>query len=245
MAFSFFKAVFVKGNEEKMKLPLNRLGRIPCEILSRKFSSRTSLMSNIGKQPVVLAEGVSCFAEDLPLEFCKRFSKGKTSVFLNKQIVVKGPRGILRSIVPGFVQLKVEDNAASIVVEDTEDKFQRSMWGTARSILDNSVVGASEGHLSIVKFVGTGYRATIEDGPEGKKYVALRIGFPYIPKLEVPDGLTVSLPNPTRLIIEGLDKQKVKLFAARIREHKKPEPYKGKGIFVDNETITLKEKKVK
>jgi large subunit ribosomal protein L6 len=78
-----------------------------------------------------------------------------------------------------------------------------------------------------------------------KKCVSLKIGFPYTPKLQIPEGLTVTSPNPTRLLIEGTDKQQVKLFAAVIREYKKPEPYKGKGIFVDDEKIKLKEKKVK
>jgi len=95
-----------------------------------------------------------------------------------------------------------------------------------------------------VKFVGTGYRATLEEN-DGKKYVSLKIGFPYTPKLPIPEGLTVTSPNPTRLLIEGANKQQVKLFAAVIREYKKPEPYKGKGIFVDDEKIKLKEKKVK
>lgn len=211
---------------------------------ARTFSSSIPRSSYIGKAPVRLTEGVECFTEEIPFEFCKSFTRGKNTVSLNKQIVVKGPKGILKTSVPAFVQVLSQNSIVEVSVADPTDKIQRSMWGTARALIQNNVIGTSEGHLAIVKFVGTGYRATIEE-IDGEKYVSLKIGYPYQPKLKIPENLTVSSPNPTRLLIEGINKQQVKLFAAVIREYRKPEPYKGKGIFVDDETITLKQKKIK
>lgn len=211
---------------------------------TRQFSTSIQRLSYIGKAPVRLGEGVQCFTEEIPFEFCKSFTKGKHTISLKKQIVVKGPKGILKLAVPEFVQVSTENNMVAVSVDDPSDKIQRSMWGTSRALIQNNVIGTSEGHLTIVKFVGTGYRASIEkDGDD--TFVALKIGYPYTPKLKVPEGVTVSSPNPARLIIEGINKQQVKLFAARIREFRKPEPYKGKGIFVDDETINLKQKKIK
>lgn len=223
------------------------LSRIPKFGLNatRPFSISTMLLSNIGKQPISISETVQCYTEQIPFEFCRSFTKGKTTVSLNKQIVVKGPKGMLKTAVPEFVNVKNEDNLVTISVENPEDKTQKTIWGTSRALIQNNIIGTTEGHLAIVKFVGTGYRATIETADNGSKVIALKIGYPYTPKLKVPEALTVSSPNPARLLIEGTDKQQVKLFAARIREHKKPEPYKGKGIFVDGETIKLKEKKIK
>lgn len=211
----------------------------------RGFSVAAVARSNIGKQPIKLLQSVECATEDIPFEFCKSFTKGKHTISLNKQIIVKGPKGVLKSAVPAFVNVDVHDGLVSVSVEDPANKIQRAMWGTTRAIIQNNVIGLSEGHLAIVKFVGTGYRALLEKDEDGNTVVGLKIGFPYTPKLTVPAGLAVSSPNPTRLLIEGMDKQQVKLFAARIREFKKPEPYKGKGIYVDDETIRLKEKKVK
>ncbi|ODV78163.1 ribosomal protein L6 [Suhomyces tanzawaensis NRRL Y-17324] len=214
-------------------------------ITRRAFATSPIARTNIGKLPIKLNDSVQCFVEEIPYEFSKTFSKGKETYRLDRQIIIKGPKGVLKTAVPKFVQISNVDNTITVSVDEPENKIQRSMWGTTRALLQNNFIGASEGHLAIVKFVGTGYRATIEEAPNGKKVVALKIGYPYTPKLPVPEGLTISSPSPTRLLIEGADKQQVKLFAAVIRKYKKPEPYKGKGIFVDDETIKLKEKKIK
>lgn len=211
---------------------------------ARLFCSTPCRASNVGKQPIKLATGVECRTEGIPFEFTSSFTKGKTTIELNKQVIVSGPKGTLKFAVPQFVQIDQTDGLVRVSVEDSSDKVQRTMWGTSRALIQNHVIGASEGHLAIVKFVGTGYRATVEKREDGV-YVALKIGYPYNPELKVPEGILVTLPAPTRLLIEGNDKQQVKLFAARIREFKKPEPYKGKGIYVDDEKVKLKEKKVK
>lgn len=215
---------------------------------TRQFSTSRLCLSNIGKKPIKISDGVSYSIESIPIEFCKSFTKRNKRFVLDRQIVVKGPLGALRTELPKFIHIhnpQGDNQQIAVKVERPHNKTQRSLWGTVRSAIQNAIIGTSEGHLSIVKFVGTGYRAIIEKNEKGEDVVALKIGFPYTPKLVVPPGLKVSSPNPARLVIEGCDKQQVKLFASLIREYKKPEPYKGKGIFVDGETIVLKERKIK
>lgn len=221
------------------------MSRAAVRVLSgRGFALTPLALSHIGKAPIRLLEGVKCHTQDIPAEFCKSFTKGKTTYQLNRHIVVQGPLGQLKVAVPEFVLVKTESDAVSVLVANSRAPVQRQMWGTTRALLQNNVIGTYEGHMAIVKLVGTGYRASVEDLPEGQ-VVSLKIGLPYTPKLQVPEGVKASLPNPARLVLEGINKQQVKLFAARIRSFRKPEPYKGKGIFVDGETIRLKQKKIK
>ena len=124
--------------------------------------------------------------------------------------------------------------------------------GTMRAHMQNSVTGVSEGHISILRMVGVGYRATIEDKaitkePEypGQRFVSLKLGFAHPVEMGIPQGVKATVPQPTRILLEGCDKQAVSQFAAKIRAWRKPEPYKGKGIFVNDETIKLKAKKIK
>lgn len=124
--------------------------------------------------------------------------------------------------------------------------------GTTRAYLSNHVIGVSEGHIAILKLVGVGYRATIEDTATtveseypGQKFVSLKVGYSHPVELGVPQGVTASVPQPTRILLEGIEKEVVNEFAAKIRRWRKPEPYKGKGIFVNGETIKLKAKKIK
>ncbi|QRG37894.1 hypothetical protein FDK38_002281 [Candidozyma auris] len=210
----------------------------------RNFSSTRPALSFIGGSPVRLAEGVEVSMEKIPPEFCRSFVKGKQKFMLDQNIVVRGPKGKLKTLVPSFVKIDQKDDLITVSVDNPDDKIQKSMWGTSRAILHNNVIGTSEGHLAIVKFVGVGYRALLEE-ENGTQVIGLKVGYPYTPKYKVPSDLKASLPSPARLLIEGIDKQQVKLFAARIREFKKPEPYKGKGLYVDDETIRLKQKKIK
>ena len=121
-----------------------------------------------------------------------------------------------------------------------------------RSLVQNTISGVSEGHICILRLVGVGYRATIEETaitkkPEypGQKFVSLKLGFAHPVEMPVPKGVKASVPQPTRILLEGCEKQVVTQFAAEIRRWRKPEPYKGKGIFVNDETIRLKGKKIK
>lgn len=124
--------------------------------------------------------------------------------------------------------------------------------GTTRALLQNHIIGVSEGHICILSMVGVGYRATIESKATtvtasypGQQFVSLKVGFSHPIELGIPEGIKASTPQPTRILLEGVDKRKVTQFAAEIREWRRPEPYKGKGIFVNGETIKLKAKKIK
>lgn len=124
--------------------------------------------------------------------------------------------------------------------------------GTTRALLQNHILGVSEGHICILSLVGVGYRATIETTAttvkpeyEGQKFVSLKVGYSHPIELGIPQGVEASTPQPTRILLESVDKRTVTQFAAKIREWRRPEPYKGKGIFVNGETIKLKAKKIK
>lgn len=127
-----------------------------------------------------------------------------------------------------------------------------SFAGTMRAHIQNSMTGVSEGHIAILRLVGVGYRATIESSAisiqpeyEGQQFVSLKLGYAHPVELGVPMGVKATTPQPTRILLEGTDKQAITQFAADIRKWRKPEPYKGKGIFVNDETIKLKAKKIK
>lgn len=124
--------------------------------------------------------------------------------------------------------------------------------GTIRSHLQNHVTGVSENHICILRLVGVGYRASIESSavtiqPDfpGQQFVSLKLGFAHPVEVGIPPGVKASCPQPVRILLEGCDKEAVTLLAANIRAWRKPEPYKGKGIFVNDETIKLKAKKIK
>jgi large subunit ribosomal protein L6 len=124
--------------------------------------------------------------------------------------------------------------------------------GTCRAYLQNHILGVSEGHSAILRLVGVGYRATVEKSavtkqPEypGQEFVSLKVGYSHPIELGVPVGVKASTPQPTRILLVGVEKEVVKQFAAEIRQWRVPEPYKGKGIFVNDETIKLKAKKIK
>jgi large subunit ribosomal protein L6 len=111
-------------------------------------------------------------------------------------------------------------------------------------------MGVSEGHTAVLRLVGIGYRATIDNAPEPKEYpgqkmVVLKLGFNHPVNMPIPEGIKASAPQPTRVLLEGINREKLMQFAADIRKWRRPEPYKGKGIFVNDETIKLKQKKVK
>lgn len=108
----------------------------------------------------------------------------------------------------------------------------------------------SEGHTAVLRLVGIGYRATVEQRPQleeypGQQFVVLKLGFSHPVEMGCPRGITGSAPQPTRILLEGINREELMSFAARIRRWRVPEPYKGKGIFVNDETIKLKQKKIK
>lgn len=167
---------------------------------------------------------------------------------------IEGPLGKLSLSIPSFVNIDYNEEARklSISVQNKESKIQRAMWGTMRAYLNNYILGVSEGHTAILRLVGVGYRATIETTAitvkpefEGQQFVSLKVGYSHPIELPVPRGIKASVPQPTRILLQGPDKEMVSQLAAKIRMWRKPEPYKGKGIFVNGETIKLKSKKIK
>lgn len=211
----------------------------------RSFSTTGSALSHIGSAPVYLSPDVLCAVESIADP--KVVIKGQSRIRLSQNILIKGPKGKLDFIVPDFVNIDASSgDKLHVTVNDTSERIQRSMWGTVASILNNNIVGVTEGHMAILKLVGTGYRASVIDNPDtGKKFVTMKVGASVQQGLDVPEGIEVSSPIPARVIIEGISKQQVKLFAANLRKFHPPEPYKGKGIYVDDETIKIKDKKIK
>ena len=122
--------------------------------------------------------------------------------------------------------------------------------GTTWAYLNNYIMGVSEGHTAVLRLVGIGYRATVESRPDleeypGQQFVSLKLGFSHPVEMGLPKGMKASAPQPTRVLLEGIDKEQIMQFAANLRKWRKPEPYKGKGIFINDETIKLKQKKIK
>lgn len=171
---------------------------------------------------------------------------------ITRTITVKGPLGELKLDVPGFVRLEEnkEEKTVSLGVEDANVKHQKEMWGTSWAYLNNHITGVSEGHTAILRLVGVGYRASVEERAgrtryPGQKFLCLKLGYTHPVEVGVPEGVKVSTPQPTRVLIEGAEREAIMSFAGSVRLYRKPEPYKGKGIFINDETIKLKQKKIK
>lgn len=219
----------------------------------RALSASRAVLSNIGSMPISIPEGVAVSIQDKQIDEVTRLrmdveSKrgGKPKIFLTKEASIKGPLGEVTVDIANFVKIDQSEGGKVVVsVEDPSKKHHRSMWGTTRSLINNGILGVSEGHLCMVKFVGTGFRAMLEKKADGSEYLSLRVGFCVPQNVDIPEGVKVQVPVPHRLIIEGRDKQQIRQLAARIRALRPPEPYKGKGIFIDNETIKLKQRKIK
>ncbi len=177
-------------------------------------------MSRIGKRPVAVPSGVTANID-------------------NGMLSVKGPKGTLTMGLSDLVDYKVEDGAISVgPANDT--KAARSHWGLQRTLVSNLVAGVTEGFSKTLEIAGVGYRAQAQ----GKK-LKLQLGYSHDVDLDVPEGLDVKTPDQTTIQISGMDKQAVGQFAAEIREWRKPEPYKGKGVKYRGEYIFRKEGKKK
>ncbi|KAF8455073.1 putative 60S ribosomal protein L6 [Kalaharituber pfeilii] len=201
------------------------------------FSTTNPFLSQIGRSPVILPPDVKLTVIPPPPK--------KTREEPSKTLEITGPFGTMTVPLPPYMTLTISETTppkASLTVEDPKDRTQRCMWGTIRSLLAGHVLGVTERHTAILRLHGVGYRAVMENN---NRIVNLKVGYAHPIELEVPEGVTASTPTPTRILLEGRDKMVVMQFAANIRAWRKPEPYKGKGIFVNNETIRLKAKKIK
>ncbi|OJJ64133.1 hypothetical protein ASPSYDRAFT_84157 [Aspergillus sydowii CBS 593.65] len=214
------------------------------------FSTTPRVQSRVGGAPVSVPPEVSLKFIDLP----QTTARGTSQDQAKTAIEVTGPLGQLTLNIPPFLKVAHDESLqkATIEVEDREVAHQRAMWGTTRSHLQNCILGVSEGHICILSLVGVGYRASIEPTATtvqaqypGQQFVSLKAGYSHPIELGIPQGVKASTPQPTRILLQGSDKQVVTQFAAEIREWRKPEPYKGKGIFLNGETIKLKAKKIR
>ncbi|KAI5287803.1 hypothetical protein KEM52_001421 [Ascosphaera acerosa] len=223
---------------------------------SAPFSTSRPAGSRIGSAPITIPREVDLHVFDLPKNTGAGVARGTEVPKVG--VEVKGPRGTLTLPIPSFATLQYdqETRRVTFAVNDSTDKKQRAMWGTVRALFNNTVTGVSEGYVCILRIVGVTYRASVDDVASksqtglrpafpGQKFVNLKLGYARPVELPIPAGITGSAPQPNMILLEGIDKQRVKQFAAEIREWRKPEPYKGKGIFIDDETIRMKAKKIK
>src|SRR5689334_23441504 len=180
--------------------------------------SKERMMSRIGKKPVALPKGVTATVE------------GKT-------VKVKGPKGELKVTLVPEVDASVGDDGVTLTPH-LEMEGADAMWGMSRTLVNNLVVGVTAGFTSKLEIQGVGYRAAVQG-----KNLNLQLGFSHDVVFPIPADVKIVCEKPTSITITGADKQRVGQIAAEIRGWKKPEPYKGKGIKYDKETIRRKEGK--
>ncbi|KAH9827802.1 54S ribosomal protein L6, mitochondrial-like [Teratosphaeria destructans] len=216
---------------------------------STHFSTTRTCHSKIGRAPLSVPPEVKFTVIPKAQQ-----SRSISSADRGSTVHIEGPRGKMSVDMPPYMTIEGSDEGRmqTVRILDKGVRAQREMWGTVRAYLQNHILGVSEGHTAILRLVGVGYRATIENsaatkqpGYPGQKFVSLKVGYSHPIELGVPEGVTASTPQPTRILLEGANKEVVMQFAAKIREWRVPEPYKGKGIFVNDETIKLKAKKIK
>ena len=172
-------------------------------------------MSRIGNKPITVPDGVEVKID-------------------GKHITVKGPKGTLTKKFDAAISIKQEENTIT-VERPTNNKQHRSLHGLTRTLIDNMVIGVTNGFEKKLELVGVGYRAQ----KQGNKLV-MNLGFSHPVEMEDPEGIETVLDGQNKIIVKGIDKEKVGQYAAEIRSKRAPEPYKGKGIKYDTEVIRRK-----
>ena len=175
-------------------------------------------MSRIGKAPINIPSGVEVSIA------------GRT-------VTVKGPKGTLSRDIPGDIVVRKEDNTL-LVERPNDERTNRSLHGLSRTLVNNMVVGVTEGFAKELEIVGVGYRAEAQG-----QNLRLALGFSHPVLHPIPDGIAVTVENNTNIKIEGIDKQLVGQFAADVRSYYPPEPYKGKGVRYKGERVRRKQGK--
>ncbi|OIJ17152.1 50S ribosomal protein L6 [Anaerobacillus alkalilacustris] len=175
-------------------------------------------MSRIGNKPVEIPAGV-------------------TVTLNNNTITIKGPKGELTREVHPDMTVKVEENTLT-VERPSDNKLHRSLHGTTRSIISNMIEGVTKGYERKLELIGVGYRAS----KQGQKLV-LNVGYSHPVEITPEEGLEVEVPSNTKVIVKGIDKERVGALASNIRAVRLPEPYKGKGIRYEGEFVRRKEGK--
>jgi large subunit ribosomal protein L6 len=174
-------------------------------------------MSRIGKKPVPLAGNVKVNIQD-------------------RHVRMEGPKGKLELDVNPRINVEMNEQGKELVVtRQNDEKFSRALHGLTRALLANMVKGVSEGYRITLEIHGVGYRAD-----QKGKNIELSVGYANTITLAIPEGVTVTLETPTRIHVDGTDKQRVGQFASDLRRVRKPEPYKGKGIRYTGEQVKIK-----
>ena len=173
-------------------------------------------MSRIGRLPVEIPAGV------------------EVNIAENNVVTVKGPKGTLSENLPSEMDIKIEDNHV-VVTRPNDLKKMKSLHGLTRTLIANMVTGVTKGYEKVLEINGVGYRAQ----KQGKKLI-LSLGYSHPVEMEDPEGLESVLDCQNNITIKGIDKQKVGQYAAEIRDKRRPEPYKGKGIKYADEVIRRK-----
>ncbi|WBW98008.1 50S ribosomal protein L6 [Oceanirhabdus sp. W0125-5] len=176
-------------------------------------------MSRIGKLPIEIPAGVT------------------VTVTEDNLVTVKGPKGELSKQLHKDMIITVEDNTV-VVKKPSENKLHRSLQGTLRAVINNMVIGVTVGFKKVLELVGVGYRAEVKGGN-----LVMNLGYSHPVEINAVEGVTISTEGTTKVIVEGIDKEKVGSAAADIRKWRVPEPYKGKGIKYEGEYIRRKEGK--
>ena len=173
-------------------------------------------MSRIGRMPIAVPAGVT------------------VDIAENNKVTVKGPKGTLERVLPAEMDIKMEDGQI-VVTRPNDLKKMKSLHGLTRTLINNMVVGVTDGYTKVLEINGVGYRAA----KSGKK-LTLTLGYSHPVEMEDPEGIESIVEGTNKIIVKGIDKEKVGQFAAEIRTKRPPEPYKGKGIKYSDEYIRRK-----
>ena len=173
-------------------------------------------MSRIGRMPIAVPAGVT------------------VDIAENNKVTVKGPKGTLERVLPAAMEIKLEGSEVT-VTRPNDLKKMKSLHGLTRTLINNMVIGVSEGYEKKLEINGVGYRAQ----KQGKKLV-LSLGYSHPVEMEDPEGLETVVDGTNIIVVKGIDKEKVGQYAAEIRAKRSPEPYKGKGIKYADEVIRRK-----
>ena len=176
-------------------------------------------MSRIGRMPIPVPAGVEVDID-------------------GGRIIVKGPKGTLNADISPRLSLERQDDGSIMVTRPNDDKQCRSLHGLTRTLVNNMVVGVTEGYRKELEIQGVGYRA-LKQGSD----LVMNLGYSHQVIMSDNEDITVEVPAPNRIVVTGIDKQKVGQFAANVREKRPPEPYKGKGIRYAGEQVIRKDGK--
>lgn len=185
--------------------------------------------SRVGRKPITIPSGVEINVKDRVMSV--KGPKGKSSISLHAFVNVSTDNGVIQ-ISPNAEEKKF--------ITGSGKKLYRSIAGTVRANINNSIIGVTQGFEVKLLMVGVGYRAQSKG-----KVLSLSLGFSHPTEFDVPEGITVETPIPTEILVKGVSKEQVGLAAAQIREYRSVEPYKGKGVRYADEVVELKETKKK